>query len=156
MYQPYQPNLNQYQNPMYFQQQQMAAQMPYNDRLSQLQMQQAQLQGFNPMCKMVESIDIVKSTDIPIDGNVYYFPKADGSEIFTKRWLSNGQTQIISYKPVLENQQSIAEEKSDNLILSNELMEMFMDKLNGIMDKVDKLEKSMKPSGRKKEEVKDE
>ena len=31
---------------------------------------------FTPLGKIVESVDIVKATDIPMDGNMYYFPTA--------------------------------------------------------------------------------
>lgn len=59
-------------------------------------------QQMNVMGKIVDSIDVVKATDVPMDGNLYYFPKADGTEIFGKQWLANGQTRILTFKPVLE------------------------------------------------------
>lgn len=49
--------------------------------------------------KVVESVDMVRAIDIPMDGNMYFFPKADGTEVFSKRWLPNGTTEITSYKP---------------------------------------------------------
>lgn len=52
--------------------------------------------------KMVESFEVFKSADIPMDGNTYYFPKADGTEIYSKRWLQNGTTEQITYKAIKE------------------------------------------------------
>ena len=77
MYTGYNPQMQMQQNPTM-----------YMDRLSQLhaqQMQQPQMpvaNQFAPLGKMVDSVEVVKATDIPMDGNMYYFPKADGSIIF--------------------------------------------------------------------------
>ena len=100
-------------NPNYFawQNQYLPQQQnPYLQRMENLQQFQQALQPQTPvqsqfpaLGKMVDSIDAVKATDIPMDGNMYYFPKADGTEIYGKQWLSNGQTQILAFKPVLED-----------------------------------------------------
>ena len=111
--QPYQ-NFSQMNNP-YAQMNNMYAQPnnPYADRMNFLQNYQQNLQqpmlptqmsGTNQMSalgKMVDSIDVVKATDIPMDGNAYYFPKADGTEVYCKQWLQNGTTRILTFKPVL-------------------------------------------------------
>ena len=88
---------------------------PYLQRMENLQqfqqvMQQpmspAQMSGtsqFAPLWKIVESVDMVKATDIPMDGNMYYFPKADGTEIYGKAWMANGQSRILTFKPVLDD-----------------------------------------------------
>ena len=79
--------------------------------------------------KVVEGFDTFKTADIPMDGNVYYFPKADGTEIYTKRWLQNGTTEQSVYKIVQEQQ----EEKSNPL----------MDKLNVIEEQLVSLQESL-------------
>lgn len=104
--QPYQSYLPQMNN------QQMTN--PYVDRMNFLQGYQQNLQqpmampqANQPMAvsgKIVDSVEVVKATDVPMDGNMYYFPKADGTEIFGKRWLANGQTQILTFKPIFENE----------------------------------------------------
>ena len=79
---------------------QMPMQNPYMDRMAQLQQYQQNLQQpvvptqmsganqqMNVIGKIVDSIDVVKATDVPMDGSMYYFPKADGTEIFGKQWL---------------------------------------------------------------------
>ena len=52
--------------------------------------------------KVVDSIDIVKVTEVPF-GSFSVFPKGDMSEIYVKSWSNNGTTQTITYKPVIEN-----------------------------------------------------
>ena len=146
----------QYQNPNYmmYQPQQFN---PYMQRMENLQQFQQTLQpvvptqmsGANqiaPLGKIVESADIVKVTDIPMDGNTYYFPKADGTEIYSKQFMPNGQTRILTFKPVLDdntNNLLLTEEKL-KLGLSEEVTEVFMSKFDELTEKIDKLEKSFK------------
>lgn len=121
------------------QQQQMQG---YFTPLMQQQMQQPNQQMYQPMLqqqnlsngKVVDSIEMVKFTDIPMDGNSYLFPKADGTEIYTKRWLSNGQTEINTYAKVDVN--AIEENK-------NSFENTLMDKLNSIDERIGKLEKGL-------------
>ena len=49
--------------------------------------------------KQVESIDIVKAIEIPLDGTISYFPVADGSAIVTKQLQTDGTTKISVFKP---------------------------------------------------------
>lgn len=123
------------------------------DRLAQLQSQQiSQNNQFMTIGKMVDSMDIVKATDIPMDGNMYYFPKADGSEIFVKQWLPNGTTQILRYKPFSESEQ--ANPSSCVNKLDNEQYRALEGKINDFSDRLDKMERYLK--GRAKKEVVDE
>ena len=52
--------------------------------------------------KSVDSIEVVKATDIPLDGSVSYFPLTDGSAIVTKKLQSDGTSKTIIYRPVDE------------------------------------------------------
>ena len=54
--------------------------------------------------KTVDSIDVVKATDIPLDGSVSYFPIVDGSAIVTKQLQQDGTSKVIIYKPVDGNE----------------------------------------------------
>ena len=54
--------------------------------------------------KVVDSEDVVRATEVPF-GGYGVFPKADLSEIFIKNWNSNGTTQIISYRPVVRQEE---------------------------------------------------
>lgn len=142
-----------YQN--YFQQQMNNGQMmmnPYMERMAQLQQYQQNLQQpvvptqipganqqMNVIGKIVDSIDVVKATDVPMDGNMYYFPKADGTEIFGKQWLSSGQTRILTFKPVFDddtNNTSNTEEKL-KIGLSDEATEVFMKRFDELEKRLD-------------------
>lgn len=103
----------------------------------------------NPNGKIVDSIEMVKFTDIPMDGNSYYFPKADGTEVYSKRWLPNGSTEINTYVKVIDKEQQEEEPKFDfNLMETN-----IMDKLNSLEERFAKFEKgfSVKTTSTKKE-----
>ena len=54
------------------------------------------------MGKVVDSADVVKVTDIPLDGSTSYFPLVDGSAILTKKLQADGTSKIVVYKPVVE------------------------------------------------------
>lgn len=139
---------------------------PYMDRMAQLQqyqqsLQPAQMSGANQQMnvigKIVDSIDVVRATDVPMDGSMYYFPKADGTEIFGKQWLSNGQTRILTFKPDSDaepNNVSNADEKL-KIRLSDETTEVFMKRFDAIEKRLDDfIEK--KTTSRSKKEVESE
>ena len=138
-----------YQQPM------MNMSNPYMDRLTQLQQYQQSLNTFSALGKIVESEDIVKTTDIPMDGNMYYFPKADGSEIFGKQWLANGQTRILAFKAILGGEVNKLSSEEEKLQFSalNELTDTFQGMFDAVIERIDKLEKSLKPTSKAKKEV---
>ena len=158
--------MQQFQNPNYMMYQQPQYN-PYLQRMENLQqfqqvMQQpmspAQMSGtsqFAPLGKIVESVDMVKATDIPMDGNMYYFPKADNSEIYGKAWLPNGQTRILTFKPVLDNDPNTLSQNEEKLNF-----EVLGQALEGIQSDIktltEKLDKISKPTRVKKEVTEDE
>lgn len=99
--------------------------------------------------KIVESFEVFKTIDIPMDGNIYYFPKADGTELYTKKWLPNGTTLTLTYR-LKEDENGVSVETNDN--------DLIIEKLNMLDEKIAKIEKMFsKPSnngrGNKKEEL---
>lgn len=142
-YTPYQQQM--IQQPMQYQQQLLTN--PYNNFQQQNQMQQTQ--QFTPFVKFVDNVEMVKATDIPMDGNSYYFPKADRSEIYAKQWLNNGTTQIVVYVPKeekkQENQQPI--QIFDFESFQNDIME----KLSDIDSKVNKMQVQLNRRPKKEE-----
>lgn len=50
--------------------------------------------------KQVDSLDVVKAMDIPMDGSVSYFPIADGSAIVTKQLQMDGTSKMVIFKPI--------------------------------------------------------
>lgn len=100
-YQPnngfYSPYYNQQmQQPMtYGQPVQQPVQQPIQQSVPTYKSQQSILQG-----KSVDSIDVVKATDIPLDFSVSYFPLTDGTAIVTKQLMQDGTSKMTIYKPV--------------------------------------------------------
>ena len=160
--------MQQYQNPNFYGQQFMQPQFnPYMQRMENLQQFQQSLQQpmvstqisganqFNPFGKIVESMDVVKVTDIPMDGNMYYFPQADGQAIYGKKFLPNGQTQILAFKPVLENEPNnlSSEEEKVKIVAFDEVLGEIKNEIKVINEKIDKIGK---PTRSKKEMTDDE
>lgn len=115
----YYPN-NFYQNYQYSGYPQMS-QMPQSPMVSNLQ------------GKVVDGIEIVKATDVPF-GSFSVFPKGDFGEIYLKTWNNNGTTQIITYKPVIEEE---TKKEEPNLIL---------EKINNIENQLTDLINKVAPS----------
>lgn len=115
----YYPN-NFYQNYQYSGYPQMS-QMPQSPMVSNLQ------------GKVVDGIEIVKATDVPF-GSFSVFPKGDFGEIYLKTWNNNGTTQIITYKPVIEEE---IKKEEPNLIL---------EKINNIENQLTDLINKVAPS----------
>ena len=157
-----------YLNPNYFNQYNQM-QNPYMDRMAQLQqyqqslqqpLQPTQMSGANQMSalgKMVDSIDVVKATDIPMDGNAYYFPKADGTEVYCKQWLQNGTTRILTFKPVFEDNHNNVSSDTEKLkiSISDDVTEVFMKRFDELEKRIDDL-MSKKTTARAKRESEEE
>lgn len=92
MFQQQQQRLNMLEQ-QYPQYQQPYAQPPQTNNF--VQQQPVGLQG-----KSVDSIDVVKAMDIPLDGSISYFPLTDGTAIVTKQLQMDGTSKTIIYKPV--------------------------------------------------------
>lgn len=123
---------------------------PYVDRMAQLQQYQQSLQQpmqnvltnqipgttqqYTPMGKIIENVDVLKTTEVPMDGNIYYFPKADGSEIYSKQWLANGTTRILTFKPILNEDIENTTNDTEKLKigLSDEVTDTFMKRFDDI------------------------
>ena len=155
------PNYSMSNYPQY-QQQQFN---PYMQRMENLQQFQQAIQQpmvptsmsganqFSPLGKMVESIDMVKATDIPMDGNMYYFPTADGNMIFSKQWMPNGQTRILTFKPLLEEESNILSNEEEKLKYDafTQVLEGIQNDIKTLTEKIDKI----KPTRSRKEVAED-
>ena len=95
-----------YNNPYY--NSPMQPQMPRTGTMDNQFNQYMQPQNNNPMYKQnlglqgksVDSLDVVKAMDIPLDGSISYFPLTDGSAIVTKQLQADGTSRTIVYKPI--------------------------------------------------------
>lgn len=135
---------------------------PYLQRMENLQQFQQAIQQpmvptsmsganqFTPLGKIVESMDIVKVTDIPMDGNMYYFPKADGTEIYAKQFGIDGKTRILTFKPFLDDEPNNSLTNEERLKFDD-----FNNVLIGIQEDIktlnEKIDKISKPTRAKKE-----
>lgn len=116
-----QPNAYGYNN--YQAQMQKMQPMPQMQQIPQME-QYAQPQPvYKPMMglqgKSVDSIDVVKAMDIPLDGSISYFPLTDGSAIISKQLQMDGTSKTIIYEPIkAEN-----EEPAPKYLTSDDLNE---------------------------------
>lgn len=92
--------------------------------------------------KQVESIDVVKVMDIPMDGSISYYPIADGSAIVSKQMQLDGTSKTIVFKPVTEGKQEVRyittedlEKAIDNIDLSD---------IDDIKEELKQIKKQMK------------
>lgn len=131
-----------------FQPMQQQMPMSFYSQPMQQPMQMQQVQQNQSSGKIVDSIEMVKFADVPMDGNSYYFPKADGTEIYSKRWLANGSTEVNTYVKVDVNNPEEEKQQFDFNLMENNIME----KLNSLDERMAKLEKGFsKPVTNKKE-----
>lgn len=107
MYNQYNPYMNRFygQQQVNLPQPMDLPQQPQN--VPQMGLNRAFLNG-----KQVDSIDTVKSMDIPLDGSISYFPLANGSAIVTKQLQQDGTSKITIYEPKTQKEDTL-----DNAII---------------------------------------
>ena len=98
----YYPNYNQFYGQM--QMPKMANAQPIQSVQPMQTMEQYQPQQIYKQIglqgKSVDSIDVVKAMDIPLDFSISYFPLTDGSAIVTKQLQTDGTSKTVVYKPI--------------------------------------------------------
>lgn len=107
--------------------------------------------------KQVESIDVVKAMDIPMDGTISYFPIADGSAIVSKQLQLDGTSKTVIFKPSLEDTKDVPKyvtfdeleevvktlrESIDNIDLSD--IDKLKDKISDLKEDIRDIRKSKK------------
>lgn len=113
-----------YGQPQRFQPMDQLGQQFNNQYMSTIQQVNTQM---NLLGKSVDSIDVVKAMDIPLDGSVSYFPLTDGSAIVTKKLQADGTSKTVIYKPVEES-------KGDTKFLVMEDLENIINDINDMKD----------------------
>ena len=91
-------NYNPYYN--YMQPQIPRVDTPFTQPPAQQPAQPMYKQNIGLQGKSVDSLEVVKATDIPLDGSVSYFPLLDGSAIVTKQLQQDGTSKMVIYKPI--------------------------------------------------------
>lgn len=109
----------------------------------------------NLLGKIVDNVDVVKATDIPLDGSVSYFPLTDGSAIVTKKLGANGTSEIQVYKPVIEEQN--VEQKEEKKYITIEDIEDLNKKISKLdnSEVLDTLSDEIKSLTKEVRELKD-
>lgn len=113
-----------YGQPQRFQPMDQLGQQFNNQYMSTIQQVNTQM---NLLGKSVDSIEVVKAMDIPLDGSISYFPLTDGSAIVTKKLQADGTSKTIIYKPVEES-------KGDTKFLVMEDLETIINDINDMKD----------------------
>ena len=95
MYNQYNPYMNRF-----YGQQQANMPQPMEMSIQQQNTPQMALNRQNILYgKQVDSLEVVKAIDIPLDGSISYFPLANGSAIVTKQLQQDGTSKITIYEP---------------------------------------------------------
>lgn len=101
--------------------------------------------------KTVESIEVVKATDIPFDGTVSYFPLADGTAIVTKQFQSDGTSKTIIYKPVKEEEKETPKYVTIEEV-KKEISNIDLSELDDLKDELKEIKKELKNMKKNKED----
>lgn len=101
--------------------------------------------------KSVDNIDVVKATDIPLDGSISYFPLTDGSAIVSKQLQMDGTSKMVVYKPIKENN-----DDSKKFVtfeeMQSELAKIDILDLEGLKDEIKEIKKQLKSMKKPKED----
>ena len=136
MYNQYNPYLNRF----YGQQQ---ANMPQPMELPQ-QAQNVSQMGLNRAFlngKQVESIDIVKNLEIPLDGSISYFPLVNGTAIATKQLMQDGTSKITIYEPKTQKEDMKFATIED---IDKRLEKLDFNEIDDLKDDLEDLKKELK------------
>lgn len=101
--------------------------------------------------KSVDNIDVVKATDIPLDGSISYFPLTDGSAIVSKQLQMDGTSKMVIYKPIKENS-----DDSKKFVtfeeMQSELAKIDILDLEDLKDEIKEIKKQLKSIKKPKED----
>lgn len=132
---PYMMN-NMGQQQQYLQRLQMLEQQnqPYMNSMQQQPYGQVMPQSSSLQGKIVDSIEVVRATDVDMTGAVTYFPQSDGQAIYTKQLQPDGRSKVETYIRVEDNNTTNQQNNYniDNLI--NNFQEMRLDLSNQIAE----------------------
>lgn len=146
MYNQYNPYLNRF-----YGQQQANLPQPMELPIQQQNTPQMALNKQNILYgKQVDSLEVVKAIDIPLDGSISYFPLANGSEIITKQLQMDGTSKITIFKPITEQKDEIRYITSEDM--KKALEELDFSELDDIKDDIKELRQELKDLKKKKKD----
>lgn len=130
-------------NPYYFQQ---PVQRPQG--LEQVPQQPTYIQPITKpiglLGKSVDSIDVVRAMDIPLDGSISYFPLTDGSAIVTKQLRTDGTSKTVVYKPVEDDKETPAQNYMTVDEFNQRFAEINIDEIEELMEEFKDVKKDIK------------
>lgn len=114
-------------NPNYYQQQyQQTYQQPVQQPVQQLQQEEQYLQ-------YVDGIDVVKSTNVLLNGKAMYFPKTDGTEIYCKKLNPQTGVGMITTYRIVQEEQNQNESNDSNIYLMIEDLKNNIEEIKNIV-----------------------
>lgn len=137
-----------YTQPPRYQSMGMATQpMPTQNYIQPIQQAPAQvgLQG-----KTVESIEVVKAMDIPLDGSISFFPLSDGSAIVTKQLQTDGTSKTVIFRPTEENKKEVPQYVTFD-DMKTEISKIDLSELEDIKEELREIKKQIKDIRKNKE-----
>lgn len=75
--------------------------------------------------KVVDSYDVFKAMDVPLDGSITYFPQVDGSVIYTKQLQMDGTSKVNVYE--LKNPNANVTQNNTNNIQKEDIEKLYQD-----------------------------
>lgn len=128
-------------NPYYMPQQRYQQMMP--NQIQEPSVPYVQSNNKMLLGKTVESIDVVKAMDIPLDGSINYFPLIDGSAIITKQLQNDGTSKILVYRPVEETEKEMPKYASIDDV-KKEIDKIDLSELDDIRDEIKEIKRQLK------------
>ena len=121
-------------------------QIPTQQYISPIQQPNTQL---GLLGKSVDSIEVVKAMDIPLDGSTSYFPLTDGSAIVTKKLQNDGTSKTIVYRPIKEEEEQGPKYATIDEV-KKEINKIDLSELDDLKDEIKELKKELKDIKNKK------
>lgn len=100
--------------------------------------------------KQVDSIDMAKNVEYPLDGSISYFPILDGSAIVTKQMTNDGTSKITVFKPFNEQKKEINYITHEDM--KKALNELDFSELEDIKDEIKELKAELKELKKRKKD----
>ena len=137
MYNQYNPYMNRF-----YGQQQANIPQPIDLPMQQQNTPQVALNRQNILYgKQVDSLEVVKAIDIPLDGSISYFPLANGSAIVTKQLQQDGTSKITIYEPKTQKEDTKFATIED---IDKRLEKLDFSEIEDLKDDLEDLKKELK------------
>lgn len=125
--------------------------VPVNNQFMQQPVIQPQTITTGLQGKAVDSIDVVKALDIPLDGTTSYFPLIDGSAIITKKLQADGTTKTTIYKATEEKEAFLPKYATIDDV-KKEFEKIDLSDLEDLKDEIKEIKKDLKELKKKGEQ----